>query len=117
MTTTRFGFAVEYVSDIEAATRFYVDVLGLKVERIYPTFVQFEHFAIASDAPLGGKQETELYWLVEDADRAYNALPTGTEVSLPLQQQPYGKVFGVKGPSGRPCFMLELAQDRPSEPA
>ncbi len=28
----RFGFALEYVKDIAAAKRFYVDVVGLKVE-------------------------------------------------------------------------------------
>jgi len=29
----RFGFVVEYVTDIEAAKRFYLDVMGLEVER------------------------------------------------------------------------------------
>lgn len=37
--TPRFGFALEYVSDVEAVKRFYVDVLGLEVEREHPTFV------------------------------------------------------------------------------
>ena len=117
MTGTKFGFAIEYVDDIEAATRFYVDVLGLEVQRTHPTFVQFDSFAIASDEPLGGSRETELYWLVEDAEQAFASLPAEAEVTLPLTQQPYGKVFGVKGPAGRPCFLLELAQDRPSRPA
>lgn len=115
MIGTQFGFAIEYVSDVEAAKRFYTDVLGLEVQRTHPTFVQFDHFAIASDPPLGGKQETELYWLVEDAEAAFSNLPAGSEVTLPLTHQPYGKVFGVKGPTGRPCFLLELAQDRPSQ--
>ena len=52
-TTLRFGFAIEYVTDIEAVKRFYVDVLGLKVDREAPVFVQFTDghgatFAIAS---------------------------------------------------------------------
>src|SRR6185503_14086393 len=49
----RFGFVVEYVRDIEAAKQFYVESFGLKVERTHPMFVQFEHFAIASDDSLG----------------------------------------------------------------
>ena len=36
---TRFGFVVEYVKEIEAAKRFYVDVLGLKVECEHPGYV------------------------------------------------------------------------------
>ena len=31
-----FGFVVEYVPDIQAAKRFYIDVLGLDVERAIP---------------------------------------------------------------------------------
>jgi predicted enzyme related to lactoylglutathione lyase len=111
----QFGFAIEYVKDIEAAERFYVDVLGLRVERTFPTFVQFEHFAIAADQPLGGAEETELYWLVDDAESAFSKMSEQGEVTLALTQQPYGKVFGIRGPAGRSCFVLELAQDRPSE--
>jgi catechol 2,3-dioxygenase-like lactoylglutathione lyase family enzyme len=112
----QFGFAVEYVKDIEAATRFYVDVIGLRVERTFPTFVQFDHFAIAADKPLGGVEETELYWLVDDADSAYSKMSEQGDVTLPMSQQPYGKVFGIRGPAGRSCFVLELASDRPSQP-
>ena len=74
MRPPEFGFAIEYVSDIEAATRFYADVIGLEVERTHPTFVQFQSFAIATDAPLGGVDERELYWLVEDAEKTYRDL-------------------------------------------
>jgi len=31
----KFGFVVEYVPDIEAAKRFYVEVLGLVMERYW----------------------------------------------------------------------------------
>jgi catechol 2,3-dioxygenase-like lactoylglutathione lyase family enzyme len=112
----RFGFVVEYVTDIEAAKRFYVDVLGLEVERYHPTFVQFNSFAIASDESLGGRGEPELYWLVDDAEAAFRDLSWEAEVSLPLQQMPFGKVFAIKDPAGRPRYLLELAQDRPSRP-
>ncbi len=111
----QFGFVVEYVTDIEAAQRFYVDVLGLKVERYHPTFVQFDHFAIASDESLSGTRAPELYWLVADAEAALTALSQTTEISIPLRQMPFGKVFAVKDPAGQLCFLLEFAQNRPSQ--
>jgi predicted enzyme related to lactoylglutathione lyase len=112
----RFGFAVEYVKDIAIARQFYVDVVGLTVEREHPTYVQFASFAIASDAPMAGGGERELYWLVDDAERALRALPPGTDVCLPLTQRPFGRVFGIRDPDGHPCYLLELAADRPSRP-
>jgi len=110
-----FGFAIEYVDDIPAATRFYTEVLGLKVERHHPTFVQFEHFAIASDESLSGTRELELYWLVEDAAAALKAMSARGEVTKPLTELPFGKVFGVMGPAGQPRYVLELAARRPSQ--
>lgn len=119
-TRTRWGFALEYVTDIEAAKRFYIDVLGLEVEREHPVFVQFKDetgagYAIAGDASMAGSDE-ELYWLVDDAEAAYRDLSQKAEVSLPLKQMPFGKVFGVKDPAGRPRYLVELAQNRPSRP-
>jgi len=115
----RFGFALEYVEDVETAKRFYVDVLGLEVEREAPTFVQFKdgsgsNFAIASDERLGGGDERELYWLVDDAEAAWDRLSRMAEVSVPLKEMPFGKVFAVKDPSGQPQFLIELARNRPS---
>jgi catechol 2,3-dioxygenase-like lactoylglutathione lyase family enzyme len=111
----RFGFVIEYVKDVEAAKRFYVDVLGLEVERYHPTFVQFDTFAIAGDEPMAGNGEPELYWLVDDAEAAFSELSQKAEVTLPLKQVPFGKVFGIKDPVGRPRYLLELAKDRPSQ--
>lgn len=118
-TKTRFGFALAYVSDVEAAKRFYVEVLGLEVERDHPTFVQFReqagaNFAITSDESLSGGGGPELYWLVEDAEAAFGELSRKAEVSLPLTQMPFGKVFGLNDPAGQPRYLVELAQDRPS---
>ncbi|TBW48230.1 hypothetical protein EZI54_21580 [Marinobacter halodurans] len=110
----RFGFLVEYVSDIEAATRFYTEVVGLEVQRHHPTFVQFDHFAIASDAPMAGGSNLELYWLVDDAERALGELPQEAQVCLPLTSLPFGKVFGIRNADGKPRYLLELAADRPS---
>ena len=119
-TTPRFGFALEYVTDVEAVKRFYVEVLGLAVEREHPTFVQFKdqagvNYAIASDESLGGNNELELYWLVDDVEAAYRELSDKVEVSVPLRQLPYGKVFGIKDPTGQPHYLLEFARDRPSQ--
>jgi catechol 2,3-dioxygenase-like lactoylglutathione lyase family enzyme len=117
----RFGFVVEYVPDIEAAKRFYVDVLGLEIERDHPVFVQFKdpagaRFAIAGDEPLSGSGQPELYWLVDDAEAAFGELHQRAEVGLPLKEMPFGKVFGIKDPAGQPQYLLELARDRPSRP-
>jgi catechol 2,3-dioxygenase-like lactoylglutathione lyase family enzyme len=116
MTKPQFGFVLEYVSDVEAAKDFYVDVLGLEMERYHPAFVQFSHFAIANDESMSGTREPELYWLVNDAEAAFRDLSRTAEVSVPLKQMPFGKVFAIKGPGERPRFVLELARDRPSRP-
>ena len=111
----KFGFLLEYVTDIEAAKRFYVDVLGLKVERVAPTFVQFSQFAIASDESLSGERRPEQYWLVEDAEQAFKQLSPKAELVFPLKQMPFGKVFGLKDPAGEIMFLIEMAQNRPSQ--
>jgi catechol 2,3-dioxygenase-like lactoylglutathione lyase family enzyme len=118
----RFGFALEYVPDVEEARRFYVDVMGLEVERLHPTFVQFKDasgssFAVASDESVGGSRADELYWIVEDAEAAFRELSSKAEISTPLKQMPFGKVFGVKDPAGQPRYLLEFARNRPSRSA
>ncbi len=110
----RFGFVIEYVRDIEAAKKFYEEVFGLKVQRYHPTYVQFENFAIASDQPLGRSGEPEVYWLVDDAEAAYRELSERAKVVVPLEQKPFGKVFAITDPDGRPQFVLEFARERPS---
>ena len=112
----KFGFIVEYVTDIAAARRFYSEVLQLKVERDHPTFVQFEHFALASDESLGGSRDREIFWLVEDAEAAFADFSRKAEVIRTIQQMPFGKVFGIKDPAGQPLYFCEFAQQRPSQP-
>ena len=111
----KFGFVLEYVTDIEAAKRFYVEVLGLEVERDHPVFVQFNHFAIASDESMSVNRDTEVYWLVDDAEAAFNDLSQRAEVILPPKQMPFGKVFSIKDPAGQPVYLLEFSQNRPSQ--
>ncbi len=112
--TPQFGFVLEPVDDIETAKRFYVDVMGLKVEREHPGFVQFHNFAIAGDGTLSGTREKELYWVVNDADAAYEELSQQAEITMPLTEQIYGKVFGIKDPAGHHQYLVELAKNRPS---
>jgi hypothetical protein len=92
------------------------EVLGLEVERYHPVFVQFKNFAIASDASLTGSRDPEVYWIVEDAEAAFKEFSQKAEVTVPLKQMPFGKVFGIQDPAGRPLFLLEWAQNRPSQP-
>jgi predicted enzyme related to lactoylglutathione lyase len=120
-TKLRFAFPLEYVTDIKATKRFYVEVLGLEVERDSPTFVQLKDqngrgYAIASDESIGGNRELELYWLVDDAEAASSELSQKTEITLPLRQLPFGKVFGIKAPDGQPQYLLEFGRNRPSQP-
>lgn len=111
----KFGFIVEYVKDIKASRNFYVDVFGLEIEREHPTYIQFETFAIASDEPMDGEAKQEIYWLVNDVDESFSALSGMVEIFLPLQNVPFGKVFGVRDPEGQPRYILELAKNRPSK--
>src|SRR4051794_11616252 len=93
-----FGFVIEYVSDIDAARRFYEDVFGLTPQRVAPNYVQFPHFALAGDESMSGTNEPEVYWLVDDAEAAFAALSSKAEVAMPLREMPFGKVFGIKDP-------------------
>lgn len=117
-----FAFVLEYVTDIETAKRFYVDVFGLEIEREAPVFVQFKdqagaRYAIASDESMSAERGVELYWLVEDAAAAYADLSQKAEISMPLKETAFGKVFAVKDPAGQPQYLVEFSRTRPSQPA
>jgi catechol 2,3-dioxygenase-like lactoylglutathione lyase family enzyme len=121
-TKVRWGFALEYVTDVQTTKQFLVDVLGLKVERDHPTFVQFSDaggasYAIAGDERMDPSQDgvPELWWVVDDAQSAFNEMSKNSHVSLPLRQMPFGTCFGVKDPSGQVHYVLEFAQVRPSQ--
>ncbi len=64
---------------------------------------------------MAGGDEPELYWLVDDIEAAFNELSLTADVSLPITQQPFGRVFGIRDPDGRPRYLLEFAQNRPSQ--
>jgi predicted enzyme related to lactoylglutathione lyase len=113
-TSPQFGFAVEYVKDIEAATRFYTDVMGLQVERAAPTYVQFEHFGITNEQRMAPGAGPEIYWLVDDAEAAFKEISGHGAIGTPLTQLPFGRLFTVQDPDGMPCYVLQLAEARPS---
>ena len=112
-----FSFALEYVSDIDAAKRFYTELLGFEVERAAPEFVQFkQHFAIATDEPMDDSTDVELYWTVDDFDAAFSALPRNADISLAPTEKPFGKVFGVRDPDGNVRYILQFSTKRRSKP-
>ena len=113
--TARFGFVVAYVDDIAAARRFYVDVLGLPVEREAPSFIQLDCFAIAGDESMDGRRQLEPFWLVDDAEAELRALRGKAPICMELRALPFGKVFGVSDPAGQPLYFAELARQRPSK--
>jgi len=116
-----FGFVLEYVTDIETAKAFYVDVLGLEVEREAPVFVQFKdrdggnHYAIASDERLSEGREPEIYWVIGDAETAHAELLEKGVTTSEVRQMPFGKVFGIEDPAGQQSFLVEFARQRPSQ--
>lgn len=115
MQEAKFEFALEYVEDVEKARAFYEGVLGLTAQRAHPTFVQFDHFAIAGDERVGGGSDPELYWSVPDIEAAYGELSGKAEIAVEMKNLPFGRVFAVNDPAGRPRFLLEWAKRRPSE--
>lgn len=118
-TTPRFGFILEYVPDVAAAKSFYTDVLGLKVRRESPEFVQFADangvgWAIASDASLSGEGRPETYWVVADIAALEQALAGKAAITHPLEARPFGRVLGIADPAGETQYLVEFAQERPS---
>ena len=115
MNEPKFGFIVEYVKDIEKSKNFYSKTLGLKIVREFPVYVEFEKFAIASDEPMVKGAKQEIYWLVDDINSTFNSISKNAEICLPIKKEIFGQLFGVKNPDGQPCYILELAKDRPSK--
>ncbi len=121
-TDLTFAFALEYVADIEAAKRFYVDVLGFSVERESPAFVQLRDrsgtaYALAADEAVGSERTLELYWATEDVEEAFADISPAAEVRLPVTAFPFGRIFAVADPDGQPQYIIEFARKRPSTEA
>lgn len=119
-TAARFGFALEYTTDIARSRTFFTEVLGLQLDRDHPTFVQFKDangsaYAIASDAPMDKGEHPELWWVVDNAEQALVEMSKKAEVAMPLRELPFGKCFGIKDPNGEVHYILEFAAQRPSQ--
>lgn len=116
----RFGFVLEYVQDVNEAKSFYTDILGLKVSRESPEFIQFVDgagvgWAIASDASMSGERKPETYWIVEDIVALETTLSGRTRITHPLEERPFGQVFGIADPAGEVQYLVEFAKERPSK--
>ena len=119
-TNARFAFALEYTKDMAATKRFFTDVLGLQLDRDHPTFVQFKDaggtaYAIASDEPMDKGDHPELWWTVDNAEHACAEMSKKAELVMPIRELPFGKCFGIKDPTGNVHYVLEFAQQRPSQ--
>jgi predicted enzyme related to lactoylglutathione lyase len=116
----RFGFVLEYVNDVNEARSFYTDILGLKVSRESPEFIQFSDangvgWAIASDASISGETKPETYWVVEDIAALEKSLSHRVRITHPLEARPFGQVLGIEDPAGETQYLVEFAQERPSK--
>ena len=81
------------------------------------------HFGGYEVASYIGEGPTGAVYRAEDLTGAkmaikvmHRELSQKAEVSLPLKQMPFGKVFGVLNPDGQRQYLLELSRTRPSRP-
>ncbi len=115
----RLNFVMLHVPDVEEATAFYTDKLGLGIDARQPEFVQFSQqgggavFAIGKAQTTPQPTETELYelwWYVDNADEAHRELASrGVEIAGPPADQPFGRAFSIKDPAGNTLYLLQPA--------
>jgi len=117
MLTTGLNFVMLHVSDVNAATTFFKEKFDLEVETQQPDFVQFKQPQGNGASLAIGKAETtpdvgtELWWYVDDADKALATLQQkGATIREPLTTMPFGRTFSVQGPGGYVLYLLQLAQ-------
>jgi catechol 2,3-dioxygenase-like lactoylglutathione lyase family enzyme len=113
----RFVNPIAFVADIAAATAFYRDVVGLRVEKDFGSFVLFEgHFGLhdgnalirtiwGADAPAGeepyGRRNLLLYFEDDDIEQAFERMRGSVNLIHPLVKQPWGqRVFRFLDPDG-----------------
>ncbi len=108
------NFVMTHVDGVAAARAFYTEKLGFAVENEAPGFVQFKAPSGASYAlglPTGapGEEAVELWWFVDDADATHADLAAkGVETVTPPHDEPFGRAFAIKDPSGNTLNMLQL---------
>jgi predicted enzyme related to lactoylglutathione lyase len=83
------------------------------VEAEQPGFVQFRRprdgatFALSRTEE--GTDRVELWWFVDNADAEHAALKArGVEVVTPPHDEPFGRAFTIKDPSGAAQNLLQL---------
>ena len=111
------NFVIVHVPDVAAARDFYTEKLGFTVEAEQPGFVQFKRpgdegatYALGL-TPSGSAEGPELWWYVADADAAHaDLVARGVEIASPPVDQPFGRTFAIKDPSGNILNMLQLRQ-------
>jgi catechol 2,3-dioxygenase-like lactoylglutathione lyase family enzyme len=114
-----FGEVQTFVTDLEAAKRFYVDILGLRLakeaERWLVLDVSGNQFIVMTGAnpgpargPYGTECGTVLCLLSEDIDRDYTALKAqGVRFFSEVNEVAEGRYVGFQDPDGN---LLELIQ-------
>lgn len=117
MLTTGLNFVMIHVANVNEATTFFTEKLGLEVEVQQSDFVQFKQPGGNGAALAIGKGEsnpdagTELWWYVENAENALATLQqSGVTVKEPLTNMPFGRTFSIQGPGGYVLYLLQLAQ-------
>jgi predicted enzyme related to lactoylglutathione lyase len=111
------NFVLLHVTDIEKATAFYTEKLGLVIEDQQPGFVQFKQpmgqgatFALSSEGDGTPIQNVELWWFVDDADATYaDFAAKGVPMAQSLKDEPFGRTFAIQDPSGNTLYMMKLA--------
>jgi predicted enzyme related to lactoylglutathione lyase len=111
------NFVLLHVTDIEKATAFYTEKFGLVIEAQQPGFVQFKQpmgqgaaFALSSEGDGTPVQNVELWWFVDDADATYaDLVAKDVSVAQPLKDEPFGRTFAIKDPSGNTLYIMKLA--------
>ena len=108
------NFVLTHVHDVDAARAFYTEKLGFAVETDAPGFVQFKapsgaSYAIGQPTGAPGEETVELWWFVDDADATHAALAAqGVEIVTSPHDEPFGRAFAIKDPSGTTLNMLQL---------
>ena len=111
------NFVLLHVTDIEKATAFYTGKLGLVIETQQSGFVQFKQpmgqgatFALSQEGDGTPVQNAELWWFVDDADATYaDLVAKDVPVAQPLKDEPFGRTFAIKDPSGNTLYIMKLA--------
>lgn len=112
------NFVLLHVTDIEKATAFYTEKLGLVIEDQQPGFVQFKqpmgqgaNFALSSEGDGAPVQNVELWWFVDDADATCaDFAAKDVPMAQPLKDEPFGRTFAIKDLSGNTLHMMKLRQ-------